>query len=98
MNRTDYYEKAISFALDQPSVESAIKAREADGYTPVGVNMRLIYSQKLKRRFIQINFDFYKQNANHNIREDIVVWLARENNQYKLQGLRSVHEVPDGLT
>lgn len=97
MLKTEYFEGAISFALDQSIVINEIKKREKNGYIPIGVNMRLIHSAKLKKYFVQINFDFYRKHENHNLKEDLIVWLTRNNNEYKYYGMKHVHEVPDGL-
>lgn len=75
MARTEYYRTAITFALNQKRVIEEINKRERDGYAPIGVNIRRIYSNKFKRSFMRISFDFYKRNENQNIREDILVWL-----------------------
>lgn len=97
MAKTAYYRTAITFALDQKIVLDEIEKRERDGYAPIGVNMRRIYSAKYNRSFIRVSFDFYKQNANQNIREDILVWLYWNDSSFIFHSLEHVHEVPDGI-
>ncbi len=98
MSITENYKHALAFALEQNPVKNHIQRREEKGYRPVGINMRRRYSQQHKRPFIQINVDFAKQNENTNLREDIIIWLKWDNQQYYLHDIQHVHEVPDGLS